>query len=233
MAWLFSIARSAALAGLLISTANSAEARGFGGGFRGGGSMSMSRGGSFSRGSGSFGDRGMNSSGGTFSRSGSYNRPSTTDRPGAGGSGTQIGGRDRPAQLPSGGVAPGDRPGGGGGSGRPIDPGNRPGGGGSGTERPHPEHPINCPGCGGSGTEGWFDHPLAAGIAIGAVAGAAAAIGSYYYALPPDCPPYYWSDLTYYSCGGSWYQPQYEGDTVVYVTVPDPSNGQQPPPQPQ
>jgi hypothetical protein len=235
MAWLVSIARSAALAGLLLSVADSAETRGFGGGgFRGGGSMSMSRGGGFSRGSmgggSSFGQQGVNSSGGTFSRSGNYNRPSTTDRPGQGGSSTQIGGGDlRPAQLPSGGGGAGSRPGGGDGSSRPIDPSNRPGGGGSGTERP--THPISCPGCGGDGTQGWFDHPIAAGIAIGAVAGAAAAIGSYYYALPPDCPPYYWSELTYYSCGGAWYQPQYEGDTIVYVTVPDPSGGQKPPEQ--
>ena len=28
---------------------------------------------------------------------------------------------------------------------------------------------------------------------------------------------------TYYNCGGAYYQPQYEGDTVVYVTVPDPA----------
>ena len=66
---------------------------------------------------------------------------------------------------------------------------------------------------------------------IGAVAGAtAAAIGSAYYALPADCPPYAWEGVTYYSCGGAYYEPQYEGDTIVYVTVPDPSNGQQPPP---
>jgi hypothetical protein len=59
---------------------------------------------------------------------------------------------------------------------------------------------------------------------IGAVAGAtAAAIGSAYYALPPECSPYYWESATYYSCGGAYYEPQYEGDTVVYVTVEDPS----------
>ena len=34
--------------------------------------------------------------------------------------------------------------------------------------------------------------------------------------------PYPYSSYTYYSCGSAWYQPQYEGDTVVYVTVPDP-----------
>lgn len=58
----------------------------------------------------------------------------------------------------------------------------------------------------------------------------AAAIGASYYSLPPGCPPYAWGGYNYYYCGGSYYQPQYEGDTVVYVTVPDPSNGQQAPP---
>jgi hypothetical protein len=47
-----------------------------------------------------------------------------------------------------------------------------------------------------------------------------AALGSYYYSLPPGCSPYYTS---YYHCGGAYYQPQYQGDTVVYVTVPDPA----------
>ena len=268
----FGIARSGALLAIVFSVAGSADARGFGGGgFRGGGSMSMSRGGGFGHGSfgsggygrGSF-DRGSShNSGGTFTRSGNYNRSSSslegggsgrhvdgggsraTDfgvrspstRPGAGGSGTQIGGGDlKPAQLPSGGSgASGTRPGGGG-SGTQL-PANRPGGGGSGVEW----RPIdNRPGGGGSGTQwrpdcpkcsdgndGWFDHPVAAGVVIGAVA-TAAAIGSTWHALPPDCPPYYWSDTLYYTCDGAYYLPQYEGDTIVYVTVPDPKEGEQP-----
>ena len=101
-------------------------------------------------------------------------------------------------------------------------PADRPGGGGSGTAwRP------DCPKC-SDGGGGWVDHPIAAGIAIGATAGAtAAAIGSSYY-LPADCPPYYWDGFNY-SCYSNWYEPQYEGDTIVYMTVPDPSGGQQPP----
>jgi hypothetical protein len=47
--------------------------------------------------------------------------------------------------------------------------------------------------------------------------------------LPGGCSPYPYSSYTYYSCGGAWYQPQYEGDTIVYVTVPDPSTGAPPP----
>jgi hypothetical protein len=76
------------------------------------------------------------------------------------------------------------------------------------------------------GWGGWNDYPW--GVGAGFVAGAvtAAAIGSTYYSLPYGCSPYPYGGYSYYSCGGSWYQPQYEGDTVVYVTVPDPSGGQ-------
>ena len=41
--------------------------------------------------------------------------------------------------------------------------------------------------------------------------------------LPGGCSPYPYHSYTYYNCGGAYYQPQYEGDTVVYVTVPDPA----------
>ena len=99
----------------------------------------------------------------------------------------------------------------------------RPGDGGSG-----PSWRPDCPKC-SDGWDGWIDHPIAAGIAIGAIAGAAVAIGTTYYSLPYDCPPFYWESVYYYSCGGVWYEPQYEGDTIVYVTVPDPSEGKQPP----
>jgi hypothetical protein len=255
-AW-FEFARAAALVALFLNVATEVEARGFGGGgrggggLRGGGSMSMSRGGGgYSR--GSF-DRGSSSyrSGGTFSRDGSYskpsaldNRPSALDRPSSG-SGTNWGAMTKQAPGGSATQLPASRPGGGG-SGTQL-PANRPGGGGSGTQLP-----ANRPGGGGSGTQlparpggggsgtqwrpdcpkcsdgwdGWVDHPIAAGIAIGAIAGAAAAIGSSWYSLPVDCPPYYWESVYYYSCDGNWYVPQYEGDTVVYVTVADPSDGQ-------
>lgn len=205
------------LIGLTALTVQDAEARGGrgggGGGFRGGG-MSMSRGGS-----GGFSNSGTFSrGGGSYSRpSGSYSRPSGgydrgsgvggASRPGQGGSGTQ-----RPSQLPS-------RPGQGGG-GNNINSGN--------TFNRNTN--INIDNDNNWG--GWRDHPIAAGIAIGAVAGmTAAAIGSAYYALPAGCSPYPLYTYTYYSCGSAWYQPQYEGDTVVYVTVPDPASGPPPPQQ--
>ena len=51
----------------------------------------------------------------------------------------------------------------------------------------------------------------------------AMAYGSAYYALPGGCSPYPYAAYTYYNCGGAYYQPQYEGDTIVYVSTPDPS----------
>ena len=257
-AW-FRVARSAALLAMLISVAAEIDARGRGGGggfrgggIRGGGSTSFGRGGGdFGRGSY---DRGSDSyrSGSSFSRDGNYSRPSKLDsrpsrlegsrstdwnamtkaapgertrwdgntRPASGGSATQLpasrpGGSNSAAQLPA------NRPGGIGGSGsRP--PVNGPGADAGRHWRP------DCPKC-NDGWDGWVDHPIAAGVVIGAIAGRAAVIGSSYYSLPADCPPYIWNDVYYYSCDGNFYEPQYEGDTVVYVTVPDPSGGQQQP----
>ena len=77
---------------------------------------------------------------------------------------------------------------------------------------------------------GWNDHahPVAAGVAFGTAAAVTSAavtsavVGSRYYALPPGCAPYPYSGLTYYSCGGAYYAPRYEGDTVVYLVVDRP-----------
>jgi hypothetical protein len=80
--------------------------------------------------------------------------------------------------------------------------------------RPHVEHPI-------AGV-GRIDHPVAAGAVIGAAAAAAAAVGSVWNYLPADCGSMYVNTLWYYQCGTSWYQPQYEGDSVQYEVVDDP-----------
>ncbi|GAA0637175.1 hypothetical protein [Brevundimonas lenta] len=69
--------------------------------------------------------------------------------------------------------------------------------------------------------DGWGDHPIAAGVAFGtAAAWTSAVVGSMFYSIPPACSPYYGS---YYYCDGHYYQPQYQGDTVVYVVVDDPA----------
>lgn len=140
------------------------------------------------------------SMGGTrdFNRGGTFSRSGEYSRPGQRGSGTAAGGGD---QRPS----------------------TRPGQGGSGTQWQRGNPPdYSCPGCRGSGEQwnGWVDHPIAAGVAVAATA---AAIGARYYALPAGCAPYAWSGFTYYTCAGVYYEPQYEGDTVVYVVVPNPS----------
>jgi len=66
-------------------------------------------------------------------------------------------------------------------------------------------------------------HPVAAGVAFGAAAAVtAAAIGSMAYTLPPACVTRVYPAGTYYSCGGTWYQPQYSGSQVTYVVVNNP-----------
>jgi hypothetical protein len=57
--------------------------------------------------------------------------------------------------------------------------------------------------------------PVAAAAATAAVV-TAAAIGSSVYALPPACSPY---GAGYFYCNGAYYQPRYEGTSVVYVVV--------------
>jgi hypothetical protein len=135
----------------------------------------------------------------------------TAQRPGQGGAGTQ-----RPSQRP--GQGGGDRTQIGGGDRTQI-------GGGDRNTNINRDTNIDIDNDWGGDWDGWGDYPIGAGIAIGAVAGmtAAAVYGSAYYALPPGCSPYPYAAYTYYSCGGAYYQPQYEGDTVVYVTVPDPA----------
>ena len=80
----------------------------------------------------------------------------------------------------------------------------------------------------GWGWPGWGDHYPWGGFWAGAAIGAA--YGSWYYSLPYGCSPYDWGGYGYYHCGGVFYEPRYEGDTIVYVTVPDPSGGKGPAP---
>jgi hypothetical protein len=71
----------------------------------------------------------------------------------------------------------------------------------------------------------WDDHyhPVARGVAFGtAAAVTAAAVGSMIYSLPPSCVNRIYGGVTYYGCGNVWYEPQYQGDKVVYVVVEQP-----------
>jgi hypothetical protein len=68
---------------------------------------------------------------------------------------------------------------------------------------------------------GGYNHPIAAGVAIGAIAVTTAAVmGSYYYALPPSgCSIVYRNGISYHYCGSVYYQQSYSGNDVVYVVV--------------
>jgi hypothetical protein len=71
---------------------------------------------------------------------------------------------------------------------------------------------------------GWGgNNPLAAAAVVTAgVAVTAAAIGSIAYSVPPSCVPVSVHGATYQQCGSTWYQPQYAGTQVTYITVNPP-----------
>ena len=188
--------------------ADISEARGGGGGGRGGGGFS---------GGGRMASPSISH--------GSYNRPST--RPSGGGG---YGGGNRPG---NGGDYNGNRPGNGGnnngnrpGNGGDYN-GNRPGYGNGNNNNINIDNNVNIDIDGGYGNGGYWGggvrYPVAAGIAIGAMAVTTAAVmGSYYYALPSSCSPYFYNSYNYYHCGSVYYQQTYSGNDVVYVVVQNP-----------
>lgn len=67
---------------------------------------------------------------------------------------------------------------------------------------------------------GYYHHPIAAGVAIGAVAVTTAAVlGSYYRTLPPSCTVVVRAGVSYHYCGSVYYQQTWSGNDVVYVVV--------------
>lgn len=67
---------------------------------------------------------------------------------------------------------------------------------------------------------GYYHHPIAAGVAIGAIAVTTAAVlGSYYRTLPPGCTTVVRAGVSYYYCGSVYYQQTWSGNDVVYVVV--------------
>lgn len=48
------------------------------------------------------------------------------------------------------------------------------------------------------------------------------AIGSVVYGLPSNCPKVIRAQVTYFSCNGIWYRPQYLSSGVSYVIVEQP-----------
>lgn len=157
------------------------------------------------------------------SRPSTGSRPSASTRPSTGdmGSGSRPSASTRPGTSD---IGSGNRPGNGdiGNGNRPE---NRPGNGNNinNGDINIDRGDINVDIDGGYGN-GWgyggYYHPIAAGVAIGAVAVTTAAIvGSYYYALPSGCSPYYLNSINYYHCGSVYYQQTWSGNDIVYVVV--------------
>ncbi len=64
--------------------------------------------------------------------------------------------------------------------------------------------------------------PVVYGAGAVAATAAAVAIGSRVAALPGGCSSVVVHGITYYNCGGTFYQPVYDGPNVVYVVVNSP-----------
>jgi hypothetical protein len=65
------------------------------------------------------------------------------------------------------------------------------------------------------GLDRW-GRPVARGVAVGA------AIGTRVAMLPGGCTTVYARGVAYSQCGGAYYQPVYQGTSVVYVVLANP-----------
>jgi len=63
--------------------------------------------------------------------------------------------------------------------------------------------------------------PSVAGV-VAATVVTAAVVGSVVRSLPPSCTTVYANGLAYQNCGGTYYQPQYQGSNVTYIVVNQP-----------
>ena len=50
----------------------------------------------------------------------------------------------------------------------------------------------------------------------------AAVVGTVVRSLPPSCTTVYANGFAYQNCGGTYYQPQYQGSNVTYIVVNQP-----------
>jgi hypothetical protein len=214
-----------AIASLAVFMAQEADARGgrAGGGFGGGGSMSMARSGGF----GGLSRSGAGAPQRPTGKAGQHTGTSSGQRPNgqtAKQSGTAAqGNRNTAATGNSNGntAATANR------SGNTAVAGN--GNGNTGvvnTGDVNVGNSVNVDVDNGWG--GWNGYPAGAGaayatgVAVGTTA-TAVAIGSYYSTLPAGCSPYVWQSYSYYACSGAWYQQRYQGGRTVYVVVADPT----------
>jgi hypothetical protein len=63
--------------------------------------------------------------------------------------------------------------------------------------------------------------PSVAGV-VAATVVTAAVVGTVVRSLPPSCTTVYANGLAYQNCGGTYYQPQYQGSNVTYIVVNQP-----------
>ena len=69
---------------------------------------------------------------------------------------------------------------------------------------------------------GYYNHgPSVAGVVAASVA-TAIVVGAIVNSLPPNCTTLVVNGLAYQNCGGTYYQPQYQGNSVSYVVVVHP-----------
>lgn len=67
-------------------------------------------------------------------------------------------------------------------------------------------------------------HPWATAAAVTTAAVVTGAvIGSMVRSIPPSCGNVVVNGITYSNCGGTWYMPQMQGGSVVYVVVAPPA----------
>lgn len=63
--------------------------------------------------------------------------------------------------------------------------------------------------------------PSVAGV-VAATVVTAAVVGTVVRSLPPSCTTVYANGFAYQNCGGTYYQPQYQGSNVTYIVVNQP-----------
>jgi len=69
---------------------------------------------------------------------------------------------------------------------------------------------------------GYYHSGPSVGGVIAATVATAIVVGAIVNTLPPNCTTLMMNGLAYQNCGGTYYQPQYQGSSVTYVVVNHP-----------
>jgi hypothetical protein len=81
---------------------------------------------------------------------------------------------------------------------------------------------VNVNNRGGYYGGGYYNHgPSVAGVVAASVA-TAIVVGAIVSTLPPNCTTMVVNGFAYQNCGGTYYQPQYQGSSVTYIVVNHP-----------